>query len=106
VRALAVASDQRNASLPEVPTAAEGGVRGFEVNSWNAVSVKAGTPPAIVARLSREFAAAIASPVVGRKLRDMNSEPWPLTPEQTRQLMATEIARWKGVIERARINRN
>ncbi len=103
LRALAIASDRRNANLPDVPTAAEGGVKGFEVNSWNAVSVKAGTPPAIVARLNLEFNKAIASPEVAQKLRDMNSEAWTLTPAQTRQLMASEIARWKAVIVRARI---
>jgi len=105
-RAIAVASDKRSASLPEVPTTGESGLKGFEVNSWNAVSVKAGTPRPIVERLNKEFVAAINSPEVGAKLREMNSEPYPLTPEQTRELMSSEIARWKGVIERASIPRN
>jgi tripartite-type tricarboxylate transporter receptor subunit TctC len=105
-RAIALAADRRSASLPDVPTTLEAGLAGFEVNSWNAVSVKAGTPRAIVERLNKEFVAAINSPEVAQKLRDMNSEPWPLSPEQTRELMVTEIARWKGVIARANIPRN
>ncbi len=106
VRALAVASDRRSPSLPDVQTTAEGGLRGYEVNSWNAVSVKAGTPRAVVDRLNKEFVAAINSPEVAHKLREMNSEPYPLTPEKTRELMISEIARWKSVIESANIPRN
>ncbi|MES2188357.1 MAG: tripartite tricarboxylate transporter substrate binding protein [Pseudomonadota bacterium] len=106
VRALAIAADKRNPSLPDVPTTAESGLRGYEVSSFNAVSVKAGTPRAIVDRLNQAFVAAINSPEVTRKLHDMNSEPYALTPEQTRQLMASEITRWKAVIEHAHIPRN
>ncbi|XAH24199.1 tripartite tricarboxylate transporter substrate binding protein [Xylophilus sp. GW821-FHT01B05] len=105
-RALAIAADGRNSSLPDVPTTAESGLRGYVVNSFNAVSVKAGTPRPIVQRLNQAFVAAINSPEVSQKLRDMNSEPYPLTPEQTRQLMVSEIARWKAVIARANIPRN
>lgn len=106
VRALAIAADRRNTSLPDVPTTTEGGLSGYEVTSFNAVSVKAGTPKAIVERLNKAFVAAIASPEVTQKLREMNSEPYALTPEQTRALMVAEIARWKSVIERANIPRN
>lgn len=106
VRALAIAADKRSASLPDVPTTAEGGLRGYEVQSFNAVSVRAGTPRPVVERLNKEFVAAINSPEVTRKLREMNSEPYPLTPEQTRELMIAEIARWKAVIVRANITRN
>lgn len=106
VRALALAAEKRNAILPDVPTTAEGGLRGYEVTSWNAVSVKAGTPPAVVERLNKEFVAAINAPDVQQKLREMNSEPYPTTPAQARELMVSEIARWKGVIDRAGIPRN
>jgi tripartite-type tricarboxylate transporter receptor subunit TctC len=106
VRALAIAADKRHPSLSDVPTTAEGGLKGYEVTSWNAVSVKTGAPKAIVDRLNKEFVAAINSPEVSQKLREMNSEPYALTPEQTRQLMTSEIARWKAVIVRADIERN
>jgi tripartite-type tricarboxylate transporter receptor subunit TctC len=106
VRALAIAADKRDTDLPDVPTTAEGGLRGYEVSSFNAVSVRSGTPPAIVERLNKEFVAALKSPEVAHKLREMNSEPYPLTPAQTRELMVKEIARWKAVIDKAAIPRN
>jgi tripartite-type tricarboxylate transporter receptor subunit TctC len=106
VRALAIASDKRDPSLPDVPTTAESGVRGYQVVSWNAVSVRSGTPAAIVERLNKEFVAAITSPDVMQRLRGINAEPYPLTAAQTRELMVSEIARWKSVIERADIPRN
>lgn len=106
VRALALAADKRHATLADVPTAAEGGLRGYEVTSWNAVSVRTGTPRPVVDRLNKAFVDAINSPDVTQKLREMNSEPYATTPEQARELMVSEIARWKGVIERANIPLN
>lgn len=106
VRALALAADKRHASLPEVPTATEAGLKGYEVNSWNAVSAKAGTPPALVEQLNKAFVAAINAQEVAQTLREMNSEPYPLSVALTRELMVSEIARWKAVIERAGIPKN
>lgn len=106
VRALAIAADKRNATLPDVPTTAEGGLRGYEVSSWNAVSARTGTPRAIVERLNKEFVAAANSPEVAHKLREMNSEPYSLNVDQSRELMVSEIARWRSVIEAAHISRN
>ncbi len=103
IRALAIAADTRNPSLPDVQTTAEGGVPGYVVTSWNGISIKAGTPPAIIERLNKAFSAAITSPEVTEKLRAMNSEPYPLTVAQTRALMIADIAKWKAVIERAHI---
>ena len=106
VRALAIAADKRNPILPDVPTTKEGGLPGYEVNSWNAVSAKTGTPRAIVERLNQEFVKAANSPVVAKRLREMGSEPYALTPEQTRELMTSEIARWRSVIQLAKIPQN
>jgi tripartite-type tricarboxylate transporter receptor subunit TctC len=106
VRALAIAADKRSPILPDVPTTKEGGLPGYEVNSWNAVSVKTGTPRAIVERLNQEFVNAANSPAVAQRLREMGSEPYALTPEQTRELMVSEIARWKSVIQLAKIPQN
>ena len=106
VRALAIAAEKRNSILPDVPTTAEGGLPGYEINSWNAVSVKTGTPRAIVERLNHEFVKAANSPAVAQRLREMGSEPYALTPDQTRELMVSEIARWKSVIQLAKIPQN
>jgi tripartite-type tricarboxylate transporter receptor subunit TctC len=105
LRALAVAAPKRHADLPDVPTTREAGLEGFEVSSWNAVSVRAQTPRAIVERLNKEIVAALNSPDVKQKLNALGAEPFPSTPEQTRARMKSEITRWKAVIERANIPR-
>jgi tripartite-type tricarboxylate transporter receptor subunit TctC len=105
LRALAVAAPKRHADIPDVPTTKEAGLDGFEVSSWNAVSVRAQTPRALVQRLNKEIVAALASPDVKQKLNAIGAEPYPSTPEQTRERMAREIKRWGAVIERANIPR-
>ena len=105
LRALAVAAPKRHSDLPDVPTTKEAGLDGFEVSSWNAVSVRAQTPRALVQRLNKEIVAALASPDVKQKLNAIGAEPYPSTPEQTRERMAREIKRWGAVIERANIPR-
>lgn len=106
VRALAIASEKRNPNLPDVPTAVESGLPGYVVNSWNGVSIKIGTPRSIIDKLNKAFTEAVNSPDVAQKLREMNSEPFSLTPEQSRELMITDIAKWKAVIDHANIPLN
>ena len=106
LRALAVAAAKRHADMPGVPTTREAGLAGYEVSSWNAVSVRSQTPRAIVERLNKEIVAALNSPDVKQKLNALGAEPYPSTPEQTRARMESEIIRWKAVIERAKIPRN
>jgi tripartite-type tricarboxylate transporter receptor subunit TctC len=105
VKALAIGSKERFVGLPGVPTVAEGGVPGYQASSWNGVSVPARTPRPVIDRLYREFAAAIAMPDVRQRLQDMGIDPRAYTPEQTRELMISDIAKWKAVIERANIPR-
>jgi tripartite-type tricarboxylate transporter receptor subunit TctC len=103
VKAFAIAADKRNSNLPEVPTVSESGLPGYEVNSWNAVSARSGTPKPILDRLNKEFVAAINDSEVSASIRRMNSEPYPLSLEKSRELMISEIARWKAVIDKANI---
>ena len=103
VRPLAVSSNRRSPLFPDIPTLAESGVPGFHVASWNAVSVHAKTPRAIVERLAKEVAAATSAPDVKEKLQLLGMEARSMTPDQTRDLMAAEITKWKSVIERAKI---
>lgn len=103
LRALAVAGEKRSVVLPDVPTALESGVSGFVASSWNALAAPAKTPRPVIDRLQREIAAAVADPQVQQKLRDLNIDPRASTPEQTGALLASDIRRWGGVIERAGI---
>lgn len=107
LRALAVLGAHRPTGLPDVPTVAEsgGGLRGFDVASWNALAAPAGTPREIVLRLNRELARVLASPELKKRLADINVDAKSSSPEQLGQLLASEIRRWTDVIVRANIPR-
>ncbi|MGQ3168065.1 MAG: Bug family tripartite tricarboxylate transporter substrate binding protein [Hydrogenophaga sp.] len=103
LRALAVTGEKRSIVLPDVPTAVEAGVKDYIASSWNARAVPSKTPRAAVERLQREIATAVADPAVREKLRGLNIDARSSTPEQTAALLASDIRRWSGVIERAKI---
>lgn len=104
IQLLAVSSAQRSGLLPETATAQEQGVHGFVASSWNALAVSAKTPPALVERLHKEIAAAVAHPEVVNKLRALNVQAQSSTPAATAQLLQSEIERWGDVIEKAGIS--
>ena len=99
VRALAVLSEARVPTLPEVPTAKEAGVDNFVVSVWYGLFAPAGTPRAIVERLNREVARALDSPDLRKQLAAMGVDPWPGTPEELAGLVRNETARYSKVIK-------
>ena len=103
LRALAVTGDQRNAALPDVPTAIEQGVANYDVESWNALAAPAGTPPAVIERLNRAVQEAIAKPDVKKRLGELGVRAQGGTPAQQARLLAGEIKRWHEVIVAAKI---
>ncbi len=103
VRALAVSSDQRNPALPEVPTAAQAGLAGYEVASWNALAAPAGTPPEVMAVLGRAVREAVASAAVRERLGKLGMRVQGSNPAELQALLAGEIQRWGGVIRAAKI---
>ncbi len=105
LRALAVTSGKRYAGLPQVPTLAESGVTGFDASSWNGIAVPTGTPPEVVARLSREIAKAVDSPEVQKGLQSLGAAARASTSEQMTQRMRDDIAKWRAVIDKAGIPR-
>ena len=104
-RALAVGSDRRFAGLPDVPTIIESGLPGYNVTSWTGFSVPANTPMPIVNRLAKEAIAAAAVPELRQTLQEMGIEARALGAEETRKLMASEILRWRNLIEQAKIEK-
>ena len=88
-----------------MPTIIEAGLPGYNVTSWTGFGVPAKTPDAIVNRLAKEAIAAAAVPEVRQTLQEMGIEARSLSAPETRKLMASEIARWKQVIEQAKIER-
>lgn len=102
-RALAVTGKKRSSALPDVPTAVEAGVKGFQASSWNALAVPGKTPRPIIDRLNKDIVAALAKPDVRKKLADLNIDADQSTPDEAAQLLASDIKRWGAVIEKAGI---
>lgn len=105
VRPLAVLGAQRAASLPDVPTVTESGVKGFDVASWNALAAPARTPRPVLELLNREVNKALATPELRKQLAELNVRPAGGPPEHLRELLASEIRRWSDVIVRAKVPR-
>ena len=102
---LAITGKRRSRVLPDVPTAQEAGIAGFDVTSWNGLAVPVKTPKAVVERLHREISAALNDAGVKKQLLDLNLDPQPGTAEQAVLLLANDIKRWNDVIVRAKIPR-
>jgi tripartite-type tricarboxylate transporter receptor subunit TctC len=103
VRALAVLSDKRAVTLPEVPTAKEAGIEGFEVPIWYGILAPAGTPREIITRLNAELVKALAAPDTREKLASIGIEPMTDTPEQFAAFIRSETERYAKVIKAAGI---
>ena len=105
LRALAVTSDRRSASLPSVPTVAEAGLPGYESSAWNGVAVPARTPNAVIARLNREINAIVSIPAVKQRLQELGVDARGSTSQSFHELLVADIAKWRQVIEKAKIPR-
>ena len=103
VKPIAVTSTQRSGVAPDVPTAVEAGVKGFQASSWNALAVPGKTPRPVIDRLNKDIVAALAKPEVKKKLADLNIDADQSTPDEAAQLLASDIQRWAAVIQRAGI---
>jgi tripartite-type tricarboxylate transporter receptor subunit TctC len=101
LRPLAVAYASRLGTLPDVVTAAEAGVPGWEVVSWQAVFAPAGTPKPIVQRLNTEIAAIMKAPDVQARLAEMGVEVGGGPPEQLGDFQKAEMAKWAKVVKAA-----
>ena len=105
LRGLAVSSRNRFSGLSNIPTVAESGAPGYEVTSWNGIGVPAKTPRAVIARLEKEINIALANPDLKQRFHEMGMDTFPIGPEAFRKHIAAEIAKWKAVIETAKIPR-
>ena len=103
VRALGVSSGKRWFALPDVPTIAEQGFPGFDAAPWWYVAAPAGTPPEIVKKLSDELVKASKSPDVIKRIRDAGAAELGGSSEDLAKHMTAEYAKWKKVVEAAKL---
>ena len=101
VRGLGVTGPKRSPALPEIPTIAEAGVPGYEATTWTGVVAPAAMPRAIIVRLNEELNKMIASPSFREKIAPIGSEPMGGTPEQFRDFIRSEHAKWGDIVKRA-----
>lgn len=104
VRAYAVTTPTRLGSLPDLPTANEAGMPGFEISIWHGLYAPRGTSPEIVARLSTALQAALRDPGLTRRFQDLGTEPVAqerATPDAHRTFWQADVARWRPIIQAA-----
>jgi tripartite-type tricarboxylate transporter receptor subunit TctC len=99
LRALGVTSAKRSPAVPDVPTIAEAGVKGYEASSWFGVLAPATTPKDIVAKLNAEIAKSLGTPEMKEKLSSQGAEPVGNTPEQFGAFIRAEIDKWAKVVK-------
>jgi tripartite-type tricarboxylate transporter receptor subunit TctC len=98
LRVLGVSTAKRFRFLPDVPTIAEGGVPGYEVNSWSALFAPAGTPAAVVKSLNAEIGKGLRQADASELLEKQGLEQAPGTPEEVAAMIRSEAAKWTKVI--------
>jgi tripartite-type tricarboxylate transporter receptor subunit TctC len=100
-RALAVSTAKRSELVPDLPTVAEAGLKGFEANNWNAFLAPGGTSRQLVARLNKELAGALGAPDIKAFLFKQGLDAAPGTPEDLARYMKSEYVKWAKVIKAA-----
>lgn len=104
VTILAAATKQRVAQIPEVSTTAEAGLPGFESGTWVGLVAPAGTPAAVVEQISRDAAEALRLPEIAKQFAALGAEPVGGTPAATAAFLQAESAKWKKVIDQAKVS--
>jgi tripartite-type tricarboxylate transporter receptor subunit TctC len=95
---LAASAPQRNPAFPNVPTAIESGVPGYDFASWGGVFAPANTPREVVMKLNGEYAKALGAADLKKRFEDMGLVPKASSPEEFGTFLVAEMNRWKGVL--------
>jgi tripartite-type tricarboxylate transporter receptor subunit TctC len=104
IRALGMTGNQRFELMPDIPTIAEAGLKGFEVNNWYGVFLPVATPKEIVNKLSAEVVKAVSAPDLKRRLLEVGIVAIGSTPEEHLAYVKSEHAKWGKVIKDAKIS--
>ena len=99
LRALAVTSAKRTPALPDVPTLDESGLTGLDVSQWWGVFLPAGSPRNVITRLHNEIVDIIKLPAIAARMADLGAEPVGSTPDQLRELVRNEIAKYRKIVK-------
>lgn len=103
LKALAVTSGKRSASLPDVPTLSESGLKGTEIYEWNAVFAPANTPEPVMKKLAAAFQQALESTEVKARVTQLGGEIQKGTPEQAKKFIEQQTSLWNRVIKERNI---
>ena len=103
IRAWGVTTARRSGSLPDVPTIAESGVPGYEVDGWYGLLAPAKTPPAVIRRFNSELAVLLAMPEMKERLLGAGIDASASTPTEFQARITHDIARWADVVKKAKI---
>ena len=103
LRALGMTSAKRFPQSPEVPTIAEAGVPGYQVESWNGLFAPAGTPADIVGRVAAALQAGYKDPVLRKRMQDMGAEPVGDSPAQFQAFVEAEMKKWSSFVRQSGI---
>ncbi len=103
LKALATTGPQRWGVLPDVPTVTEQGVTGYDVRSWAGLMAPAGTPKPIIDQLNAEVQKALLVPAVKTRLEEMGGEVRGSTPDEMKNLVASQTQKWTQVVNEAKI---
>ncbi|MFN9489870.1 MAG: Bug family tripartite tricarboxylate transporter substrate binding protein [Betaproteobacteria bacterium] len=103
IRALAVSTAKRSSAMPDLPSIAEAGVPGYDAGAWFGLLAPAGTPRAVVDKLSAETARILKLPEVSKRISELGAEPVGGTPEQFAAFIKSEIDKWAKVIKDANV---
>ena len=103
VRALAVANNTRLAALPDVPTAAELGVKDYESSAWFGLVGPRGTPRAVIDKVHADMVAAMSDAAVKSRFVEFGAEPMATAPEEFARFISQEAAKWRELIAKAGI---
>lgn len=103
MKIIATSGDKPSPLFTGVPTVKDSGYPDYVVTSWNAISVRAGTPADIIAKLNGEFSTVLKMPEIGAQMAELGMEPLASTPEELTQRLKADADKWRMVIDKAGI---
>jgi tripartite-type tricarboxylate transporter receptor subunit TctC len=103
VRAIAITGAKRSPAMADIPTIAESGVPGYEALAWSGLLAPAATPPATIQKLNAEAVAVLRQPDVAEQISRLGQDISANTPDEFRDFIRTEIAKWAKVVKFAKV---